>query len=461
MTELAASTSSAQEHRPWHLRGNWAPVAEEVTAFDLEVDGALPPELTGLYVRTGMNPKSGWSAHWFLGDGMVHGVRLEGGRAAWYRNRWVRTKRFEQPGVGGGLDDPAGGTGNTAVVAHAGRILALEEGHQPWEIDAELGTVGLCDFDGTLRTSLTAHPKVDPVTGELLAFTYTNIGGPNPLYLRFDATGRLVSSEHIATPGLPMMHDFAVTEQHVVFLDLPVCFSFAGVEAGDAIPFRWDPDYGARLGVLPRTGPGADVRWFEIDPCYVFHTVNAHDVAAADGSGRVERIVLDACRMGPTWVAGPDDFAPPGNLTRWTIDLTAGTVHEERIDDRGADFPRVDDRLVGRPARWAWLAGFGDGTGSGSVETGRSIYRYDLHTGDVVAARFPHGGVGEPVFAPAGPGAAEDEGWVLAYVHDESAGATDFVVLDASAPGDGPVARIRLPQRVPYGAHGAWIPDPS
>ncbi|MCB2098309.1 MAG: carotenoid oxygenase family protein, partial [Parvularculaceae bacterium] len=219
---------------PWWLNGNFAPVEKEVEAFDLPVTGALPPELAGVFMRNGPNPWREATAHWFLGDGMVHGVRLEKGKARWYRNRYVRTPLIEggvstrDPSVFG---DKRASTGNTNIVRHAGRIFAVEEAHFPYEITGELETKGCEDFGGRLKTALTAHPKICPETGEMLAFGYSFMP-PYLTYHRFDAQGRLVQSEEITIGGPVMMHDFCATRTNVIFMDLPIVFDMATAMQG-------------------------------------------------------------------------------------------------------------------------------------------------------------------------------------------------------------------------------------
>src|SRR3954471_1117805 len=273
---------------PLHLAGHLAPVADEIDAVDLPVEGALPPELTGRYLRNGPNPLPGEpTQHWFTGHGMVHGIRLRDGRAEWYRNRWVRTKAL----AGESMIDAMGNidhsvdVANTSVVVHAGTIMALVESSFPHVLDAELGTVGPCDFGGRLTTAMTAHPKTDPATGDLHFFGY-GFMPPFLTYHRLSAAGELVTSAEIAVPGPTMMHDFAITDRHAVFLDLPMTFSLARLATG--MPYGWDDSYGARIGVMPLDRPG-EVRWFSVDPAFVFHVGNAHTDAAG-------RVVLDGAR---------------------------------------------------------------------------------------------------------------------------------------------------------------------
>jgi carotenoid cleavage dioxygenase len=446
------ANAAATSELPFHLRGNFAPVQQEVTAFQLEVQGALPPELRGLYLRNGPNPRTGSSPHWFLGDGMVHGVCLEDGRARWYRNRWVRTRPFvegdeQAPFVrADGTPDHTSAKANTHVIRHAGRILALVESSFPTELTPELDTVGLHDFGGRLKTAMTAHPKLCPVTGEMHFFGY-GFSPPFLTYHRADARGELVQSEEIAVRGPTMIHDFAISERHVVFMDLPVVFDVQRALQG-TMPYAWSETYGARLGVMPRGGRGADVRWFEIEPCYVFHPMNAFD----DG----DAVVLDVARYPHMWRKDATDFSA-AHLHRFRIEPAAGRVREQKLDDRSVEFPRVDPRREGRRYRYGYAVRTiegGDGPRFGS------LVQYDHQTGSARGHDFGPGCFpGEGVFAPASAGGGEDEGFVLSLVFDEARGQSRLEVLDATAFDKPPVASVALPQRVPFGFHGSWLPD--
>jgi carotenoid cleavage dioxygenase len=436
----------------WHVRGNWAPVHDELSTGELPVDGAIPPELDGCFLRTGPNPAHKPGPHWFFGDGMVHGVRLSGGKAQWYRNRQIQTLQVTEPLANrdDGLGDLRRGTGNTHVVVHNDKILCLEEAHWPWRLDGGLNTVGYENFGGALDCAMTAHPKVCPETGELLAFSYFQFEAPHLRYIRIGADGTVAQIEPIDIPNLVMMHDFAITRNHTVFMDLPLVFDLEQLPSG--IPFSFKPDAGARLGVLPRNGTNADVRWFEIDPCYVFHTVNAHE--SEDG----RTITLDASRMPGAFVGSSDEYGNVGRLHRWTIDLETGGVTDQQIDDRPGDFGRVDDRAVGTRARYGYLMSLG---GEGNTEEpvyGSELLKYDLETGRCWEHKLGDGvRGGEPIFVPAGQDAVDDEGWVLTIAHDEGSGRSRLVVVDAKRFDGPPIATVELPQRVPYGAHGSWI----
>ncbi|MFB7498195.1 carotenoid oxygenase family protein [Streptomyces sp. NPDC056161] len=439
-----------------HLLGNFAPVPDEATVTELAITGTVPPELTGWYLRNGPNPRQAASAHWFMGDGMVHGVRLEGGRATAYRNRWVRTSTFTH---GARLHDEQGdadltaGTANTHVVRHAGRTLALVESSYPYELDCrpghELDTVGAHDFRGRLRTPMTAHPKICPTTGELHFFGYGGLSAPYLTYHRADAGGELVLSRPVDVGAHTMMHDFFLTSGHVVFMDLPILFDLAVATSGrPGMPYTWTPDYGARLGVLRRDDPYGAVRWFEIGTCFVFHTLNAHE--EADG----RRLVLYVVRYDS--LGDGVRTTGPGTLWRWTVDLAAGTVREEQLDDRACEFPRVDDRLAGLPARLGQVSTTGDPHTGGQDG---AIHRYDLERGTVTSHRFDGGRVpGEAAFAPADDRAG-GPGWLLTFVHDPATDRSDLVVLDADDLSGPPTATVHLPRRVPAGFHGNWLPD--
>lgn len=440
------STGELECEEAWWLCGNHAPV-EESEAFDLEVVGRLPTELDGLYLRNGPNPLSGTSAHWFFGDGMVHGVRLSGGQADWYRARYVQTDILGRPpglGMPPGLADHQA---NTSVVAHAGRLLCLAESGLPYELDrGDLSTLGTHDFGGLLDGPMTAHPKLDPATGEMLFFG-NDVLASEARFRQVDPTGALVRSETIDLPAPVMMHDFQITPTHLVFLDMPVVFDLQLAIAGDAMPFRWAPRNGARIGVMPRAGSGDDVVWFEVELGYVFHTLNAyHDPRDPN------RIVLDAVRYPELWVTSGDDNQDQGVLTRYTLDLGTGLATEQALDDRKVEFPRFDHRLQGQPHRFGYALSTG---GTGTVF--RMIVKYDLVRGSKVEHTLPGGlAIDELSFVPRGPG--EDEGWLLGFAFDPHTELSQLLVLDAADITAEPVARVMLPRRVPHGFHGAWVP---
>ena len=440
--------TNAGEKVSWWMDGNFAPVRDEVEAFDLKIEGALPPELNGVYMRNGPNPKYAPTAHWFVGNGMLHGLRLENGKAAWYRNRYVRTPRLSASDVPrdmANIMDRTRSSANTNIVRHAGRYLALEEAHFPFEVTGDLETRGPFDFDGKLKTTFTAHPKFCPETGEMLAFGYSFMP-PYLTYHRFDREGRLAQSTEIPVTGPTMIHDFCATRRYAIFMDLPIVFDMNLATTG-TMPYRWSDDYPARLGVMPRDGTAADLRWFDIKPCYVFHPLNAYDEG--------DTIVLDVARYERLWDKGWKDSR--AQLYRWTIDLAASRVDEKALDDSPIEFPRVADGKAGFKHRYGY-APMIVGEREENLAASGSIVKFDLQSGKNDICEFERGTrVGEFVLASAKGG--EDAGWLMGYVHDERKGVSSFVVLDAGKVASGPVARIELPQRVPYGFHGNWFAD--
>ena len=450
-----ATTVPFDPAQKWWLQQNFAPVTREVEAFDLEVvEGAIPPGLTGLYVRNGSNPASGDSSHWFFGDGMVHGVRLERGKAAWYRNRYVRTALYEA-GAGFGAGPPGGATNqaNVSVVSHAGRLLTSGEVGFPYELSSEdLGTTGLYDFGGKLATAFTAHPKIDPTTGYLHFFGY-GFTAPFLTYHIADAGGTVLQSMEVPVRASTMIHDFAITDRDAIFWELPVLFDLDAavkwVQDPDsgAFPYRWSPDYGARIGVMPLGGPASAIEWFEIDPCYVFHGVNAY----RDG----DRVVLDVCRLTSMFEPG-QHFGGDLSLRRWTVDTARGSVRDDIVEaDDPGELPSRDPRRVGRPHRYGYFVQMR--TTPDTIEFGGLVKR-DYRTDRVEvwdANRSQH--AGEWLFVPEGDSPEEDAGYLLTYLYDAARDASELVIVDASAVAAGPVARVALPQRVPYGFHATWV----
>jgi carotenoid cleavage dioxygenase len=435
------------------LTGNYGPVTDERTDTDLVVDGQVPAALAGRYLRIGPNPHGTPPDpyHWFMGDGMVHGIELRDGRAQWYRNRWVRTSKITEergePAVGGPTP-PMYDASNTNVLGHAGKIFAFTEGAFPYELSPELDTLRRTEFGGSLPTGCTAHPKIDPVTGELHAFSYW-FDTPFVIYHVVDASGQLVRSEPITLPRSVMMHDFAITRNNVLFFDLPVVFDLMV----PGFPFRWEDDHVARVGVMPRNGTDADVKWIEIDPCYVFHPMNAYDDD--------DTIVVDVPRH-PTMFAtkgelieGPNRGGPPA-LHRWTIDAAAGKVRDELVDERGQEFPRVNETLLGSQHRY----GYAVQVDTADQFDGSALVKHDFSRGTREDHAFGAGRApGEFVFVPSPDATAEDDGWLMGFVYDGTTDRSDFVILDAHDFRGDAVATVHLPVRVPFGFHGNWVAD--
>jgi carotenoid cleavage dioxygenase len=409
------------ENLPFHLAGAYAPVLEERTLRDLEVIGRIPSDLLGTYVRNGPNPRSGVSPSWFAGEGMLHGIRLERGHAVWYRNRWIAGEYAP----------------NTSIVEHAGHLLALVEARLPVEVTRELETVGRFSFGANDFRSMIAHPKKCPQSGELLFISYGR-ERPHMTYYRADAGGRIVHRAPVEVPAMTYMHDIAITERYMVFWDLPVLIA----DYRSPMPFQWADDYRARIGVIPRDGHDADVRWFDVEPCMILHTANAFEDD--------ERVVLDVVRS--------PRMMMPAELHRFTFDLRTGNVSDGVIDSRFVDLPRIHPSFEGRKYRYAYGVELRDWIGGGFQSTTLRKCDMEAHTTvlhDFGASRMP----GECVIAPRPDATSEDDAWAMLFVYDKSRDASDFVVLDARRFEDEPVATVRLPCRVPIGFHGAWIAD--
>lgn len=446
-------TSPFDPDMPWWLQGNFTPLDQERETMELEVQGAIPTSLSGLFARNGSNPQSHASNHWFVGDGMVHGLRIENSRPLWYRNRWVQTPQLngEEPAPGA-PPSLEGNDSNVALVHHASKLLSLGEVGLPYEIaTADLSTRGVYDFDGKLMTAMTAHPKLDPVTGEMLIFGY-NWADPYLTYHLVDASGALVRSEAIDIPGPSMMHNFAITDSKVVFMDLPIVFDLSLALAGEGFPYVWDDDYGARMGIMPRDGGNADVRWYDVDPCYVFHLNNAYD----DG----DAVVLEGARHDELWRNGANDFRSQPGLHRWRMDPATGSATEEAVDDLPIEFPQIDPRLVGKPYRYSYALHYNRQAPGTGPQTPGGILKYDMTDGSSSSIEFPEGQVpDERIFIPASDSAGEDEGYLVGFVWDRARNGSDLVIHDAQSMSSDPVARVKLPYRVPFGFHGLWVPD--
>ena len=458
------------------LQGLWKPWPMEGNVRDLQVVGEIPRELRGTFYRNGPNPQFAPSGeyHFFGGDGMIHAFEFEDGQCH-YQNRWVRTPAFDlerEAGeklfggfAGSSPPDPRtegvpGGPANTNVIWHGGKLLALVEGGlSPVDLDPDtLETRGVWNFDGGIANPLdpnsdlpfTAHPKIDPETGEMLAFGYNAIA-PYMTYYVIAADGSFVRSEPIDVPFPSMVHDFITTREHVIFPIFPATLRVERMARGESV-IGWEPDLGTRIGVMPRDGGNADVVWFQTDPCFVFHPMNAQTI------GRT--IVAEVARYNTVpLVVDTNPVDSPAHMVRWTIDLDGGTVKQEDLDDRSAEFPRIDARRTGLSYRYGFAAGSSDGQGADHILPMNSIVRYDLQTGARDALDLGRNGVtGEPIFVPRSDSAPEGDGFVLAIVYRPQEDRSDVLVLDAQNVGAEPLATIQLPHRVPGGFHGNWRP---
>ena len=453
---MSNSAVSRKSSNPF-LSGNLAPVDVETTAFDLRVTGKLPDELTGRYLRNGPNPIGEInpdSYHWFLGSGMVHGIRINDGKAEWYRNRWVRDRNVaktlgESAPQSDWPVDHAQFASNTNVIGHAGATWALVEGGSPpIEMNYELETVRVSNFANTLPQAFSAHPKRDPRTGELHVMTYWWGWGNQVQYLVVGVDGKVRRTVDIELPGGPMMHDCAITEKYILIFDLPCLFNIDSAMSGNSFPYIWDANYIARVGLLPREGSAAEIKWVEINSCYIFHPLNAYD--APDGT-----VVLDAVRhekMFDVERRGPNEGLP--TFDRWILDPQTAKAKQERIDDRPQEFPRMNESLLGHKHEFGYFAGIAN------VFTQADLIKQNLAKRTTQVRHDGNNfGYGEPVFVPRENSKLEDDGYVMALRHNTDTDLSDLVVLDAQDFVGEPVAVVSLPVRVPNGFHGNWVAD--
>jgi carotenoid cleavage dioxygenase len=433
--------------------GNYPPVSSEVTETQLQVEGKLPPELSGLYVRNGPNAADGQTDHFFMGDGMLHGVRLENGRASWYRNRFVQTPLLGEDSSFP-LKPPSleANQSNVSLIHHGGKLLSLGEAGWAYEIDPEdLSTIGLANYGGELQTAMTAHPKIDPDSGDMHFFGY-GVMQPYLTYHRADAAGRLVRSVEIETAGPAMMHDFAMTENHLIFMELPVVFSWFKVFTLDAFPFAWDSGAACRMGVLPKNGQATDIRWFDVPTCFIFHTMNAFEEG--------DRVIVDAARYDSLWVKGSSDFNHPAHLTRFSFNLASGAVSVDQVHDQSMEFPQVNRRQWGRPYRYGYSLSSGTEDGHMDYNGATGVLKFDMQTGAMQRYALPRGvAPGEAFFVPAADADTEDAGYLLSYVYSPESRRSALWIFDAMDIEAGPLAQVHLPVRVPMGFHGVWVPE--
>jgi len=458
-----------------YLHGIHAPTVHETTACELAVEGELPAELFGAYVRNGPNqvlpPKNLY--HWFDGDGMIHAVQFRDGRAS-YRSRFVRTAGLADearaghaiwPGVMGPFDLAAPrhylkDTANTDVIWHDGHLLALWYlCGEPYRLDPlTLEPRGSADFGGRRTTSISSHPKVDERTGELVWFS---LGEFEPPYLVYGVVGRDGELAHeigVELPGARASHDLTITRNFSILHDFPFFHDPAVLRSHGYRVARFHRELPSRFGVLPRRGGTDDVRWFEFEPGYVLHMVNAWEEG--------DWIVMDGCfQPDPSIRRNPDEGALASmlgylrirsHLHRWRMNLRTGEAREEALDDLNVEFPLPDTARYGEKTRWSYHQHIPAGVYT--VEF-HALVKYDHQDGSRVRFDYPPGWfASESPFAPR-PGARdEDDGFVVTIATDAASLRSECWVFDAKQIERGPVARVKLPARVPTGFHAKWIP---
>lgn len=455
-----------------YLRGPYAPVNAEVFADDLlTVAGEIPKDLRGTFVRNGANPRLSPRGryHWFDGDGMLHGLTLGDGKAS-YRNRYVRTKAFaaeeqaNEPLWTGILEpvdlkNPRGpfkNTANTDLVFHAGKLLALWwQSGAAYEIalpDLATGTEQC--FGEEKPVEISAHPKVDPVTGEMMFMSFAMLA-PFLSYGVIDRDGKLAHFTPVdGVPGARYQHDIAISEHYTILMDLPMYADPSSLALGKS-RVRFFRDKPARFGLIPRHG--TEVRWFEAEPCYVYHTINAWEEG--------DEVVMVGCRIADPLVGDPSNPTRPHAvpaiglqrlepyLHEWRFDLRTGTTKERRLGDVMIEFPRMDNRLLGRRSRYS----FNPKVAAAETIVFEGLVKHDFETGHDAVHLYPEGwSGGEAVVCPREGSTGEDDAYVLTFAQEHATGKSEVWIWSAADFGK-PLARVALPARVPAGYHAWWI----
>ena len=456
-----------------NLVGGYAPIQMECDAPDLIVEGELPLDLNGTLYRNGPNPQFAprGQYHWFGGDGMVHAFQIDQSRVA-YSNRWVRTVKWNLENQAGESlfaafnpmeNDPrvanveTNGIANTNVIWHGNKLLALVESNAPFELDpVTLESIGSWTFNNKLKGAMSAHPKIDPETGEMLFFAYNADGiiSPRMAFHVADRDGNLIRSEWFDAPYAAMVHDFITTRDYIIFPIMPLTGSMERAMQGGPV-YAWEAKKNSYIGIMPRNGTVEDIRWFEGDPAYVFHPMNAHN----DG----EKIICEVCQYeeAPLFPhadgSKPDPEKSSAKLTRWLFDLSVNTntYKVEQLDDKRTEFPRLDERYAGLSYRHGYFACVVGSGAEGNRYNG--IGHIDLSSGEIKT--FNEGdefAISEPVFVPRQANSPEGEGYLLATVYNSQTDKSHLIILDAENIDAGPLARAMLDHRVPFGFHGNW-----
>jgi len=459
------------------LSGNFAPVDHEIHVHNLPVVGEIPPTLRGTLVRNGPNPQFHpiGKYHWFDGDGMLHAVSFTH-EGVDYQNRYVATEGFKKERKAGralyrGLLEPpdvalalAGlnpykNSANTSVVFHGNRLLALWEAGLPYELQLKtLETVGPTNFSGKVTHPFTAHPKIDPKTGEMITFGYVP-NEPILMMSQIDATGAWVRTTKIPIDKPTMVHDFAITENYAIFPICPLRFDVNRLLSG-VVPWHFDQSAPTQFALVSRKDP-TQIRFFEATTCFIFHLLNAFETRNAQSTPsekQLGQIELVGCRyeqfpgslnFGDTDDATASDQAVP---YRWVFDLDSGRVREEILDDVPAEFPRINEAFTGGPNRYGFF-------GLGDDEFFHGFKKFDLREGRTSMIEMEDGiHCGEGIFVPDPSSNDEDSGWLLSFVYLTITGRSELWIFDAKAFGPNPLAKVLLPGRVPYGFHGTWVP---
>lgn len=446
-----------------YLQGNFAPIQTEINAENLTVIGEIPKELNGVYMRNGPNPAFPPISYTYPldGDGMIHAIYFNEGKAS-YRNRFVETKgllaeRRAGHAIYGGIAHPipvdpklVGKDGDPGpfkdgafihVIRHAKQYLALWEGGPAYEMTRELQTLGeWCPPAAKSPFNVNAHSRRDPITGELHMFTY-DIQPPYLTYYVIDPMGKLVKQAPIDKKYSSMMHDFVLTKNYAVFFDCPSIFDPAAAEKGESL-LQWRPELGTKIGILSRHSD--KITWLQTEPFFIFHFANAYE--------ENNKIIVDYARHADFKMIARGKSQPP-MLYRTIIDLDHQIVSHYQIDDRHVEFPRINDFKNSHSYRYSYMPTKPNGNYNGLV-------KYDMQQKSSQIHNFGEFfEIGEAVFAPKTNNGAEDEGYIMLFVYNKKENSSEFIILNAQDFTAEPLAKIKLPQRVPNGLHGSWMPD--
>eukprot|EP00884_Botryococcus_braunii_P002267 jgi/Botrbrau1/12040/Bobra.0293s0016.1 len=480
----------------FYLKEVYAPVTKEVHEQDLPVEGALPEDVDGVFLRVGPNPfyPPMGDYHMFDGDGMIHAVRMRGGKVA-YSNHWVQTERLRQEQSAGHplflkygdlqgkralialafdwvkarlgvLDFTHGrGTANTALAYHHNRLLALHEGDMPYQVrvfnDGALETIGRVAFGGTVPSPFTAHPKIHPVTGELVGFGWSTTP-PFLHYFVLDPEGRCTASFPIPLPAPVMMHDFAITQDYVIFMDFPLLFNPQAALKEGKDPFMFDKTRSTRFGVMRRDAKsGKELQWYEMESMFAFHVANAWQ------EGPIIKLYAAISDEKQLSMMKKEFWKTPSGhpfITEICINTNTGETSRRRICDTVCEFPTIPSSLTGQPLRYVYVAESGRPDGSEDTYFVGTT-KIDLHArapSKAVAGQIRYGGWqvgGEPIFVHRKNAAGEDDGYLLTFVTDVKTGESALHIYDAAKMVEKPVCRVPLPHRIPYGFHALHMSD--
>ena len=441
------------------LTGIHTPMTTEESLENLAVTGEIPLALDGRYLRIGPNPVTPpdpANYHWFIGDGMAHGLRISDGKALWYRNRWMRSNAVSKvlgetpkPGTRNSRFDNA----NTNIIDVNGRTFAIvEAGGKPIELTEDLDTLSHNPFDGTLKHSFSAHPHTDPATGEQHAICYDAETLDTVWHVVVGADGRVQREEPITVKDGPSIHDCALTENFVLVFDLPVTFSMKSLLAGNYFPYSWNENHQAKVGLLPRAGTDADIIWCEVEPNFIFHVANSYETD--DGKVIVDVVAHDTMFARST--LGPDSVR--SRFERWTIDIATAHVERSVLHDHNQEFPRCDERRFGKPYRYAYAVALPAQDNVELTIAATELYKHDVENSTTEVHDFgPHRHPGEFVFVPRSDDSAEDAGWLIGLVVDMEAETTALEILNADDFTGAAQAVVEIPHRIPPGFHGNWI----